>query len=419
MELKTYQALTMSEALALVRRELGPDAAVLHTREVQQRRLFGLFSGRRMIEVTASRGVNVPSRLRAKEHAETASAKKSASPTYARTGASASPAVHDSPRQQSVLLPGVHEQIADLQTMVKELCRRSETSRACDLPEELFTLFTKLVDADVGEDLAQELVERLRRESRGKLGDSVMLQARIAQMIEGDIRAAGPIAITPGRCRVAALVGPTGVGKTTTIAKLAANYRLKEKRRVGLITVDTYRIAAVEQLRTYANIIDLPMQVVSTPKEMHEAVRQMAGMDLVLIDTAGRSPKDEIRLQELKAFISEASADEVHLVLSSVAASRTLQQTAERFATVGTSALIITKLDEANGLGNLLPVLRLSRMPVSYLTNGQNVPDDIEIADSPRLAKLILGLENDNRSGDRQWQWQIGGNEQSNSILQS
>jgi flagellar biosynthesis protein FlhF len=419
MELKTYRALTMSEALALVRRELGPDAAVLHTREVQKKRLFGLVSGRRMIEVTASRGVNVPSRLKAKEPAESASAKKIASPAYARPHEYTPPEVHDSPRQQTVALPGVHEQISELQTMVKELCRRSKTGRGGDLPEELFALFTKLIDADLGEDLAQELVERLRRESRGKLGNSAMLQARIAHMIEADINAAGPIAITPGRCRVAALVGPTGVGKTTTIAKLAANYRLKDKRRVGLITVDTYRIAAVEQLRTYANIIDLPMQVVSTPKEMHEAVRQMAGMDLVLIDTAGRSPKDEIRLQELKAFINEASADEVHLVLSSVAASRTLQQTAERFATVGATALILTKLDEANGLGNLLPVLRSSRMPVSYLTNGQNVPDDIEIADSPRLAKLILGLENDNRTGDRQWQWQMGGSDQSQSALQS
>lgn len=189
------------------------------------------------------------------------------------------------------------------------------------------------------------------------------------------------------------MVGPTGVGKTTTIAKLAANYRLKEKRRVGLITVDTYRVAAVEQLRTYANIIDLPMQVVYTPKEMNEAVRRMAGMDLVLIDTAGRSPKDEIRLQELKAFLKEASAHEVHLVLSSGAASRTLEQTAERFAAVGTTALILTKLDEANGLGNLVPVLRSSRLPLSYLTNGQNVPDDIEVAVPPQLAKLILGLE--------------------------
>jgi flagellar biosynthesis protein FlhF len=419
MELRTYRAATMSEALALVRRELGPDAAVLHTREVQKKRLFGLFSGRRMIEVTASRGVNVPSRLPANKHPESASANNSPSPAYAGPRPATPSALLHTSQHQPVIPYGVHEQIADLQTMVKELCRRSKSNRIGNLPEELFTLFTKLIDADVGEDLAQELVDRLRRESRGKLGDPTMLQARIARMIEADISASGPIAITPGRCRVAALVGPTGVGKTTTIAKLAANYRLKDKRRVGLITVDTYRIAAVEQLRTYANIIDLPMQVVSTPKEMHEAVRQMAGLDLVLIDTAGRSPKDEIRLRELKAFISEASADEVHLVLSSVAASRTLEQTAERFAAVGTTALIITKLDEANGLGNLLPVLRLSRLPVSYLTNGQNVPDDIEIADSPRLAKLILGLENDNRSGDRQWQWQIGGNEQSNSLLQS
>ena len=382
----------MSEALALVRRELGPDAAVLHTREVCESRLFGLLSGRRMIEVTASRGVNVPSRLPAKESAESASEKTAASPAYSRPRPATPPSLlHSLP--QPVVSPGVHEQIADLQSMVKELCRRSNGGHAGDLPEELFTLFTKLIDAGVGEELAQELVERLRRESPDKLGDSTMLQSRIAQMIEADIRAAGPIAVTPGRCRVAALVGPTGVGKTTTIAKLAANYRLKDKRRVGLITVDTYRVAAVDQLRTYANIIKLPMQVVSAPKEMREAMRQMAGMDLVLIDTAGRSPKDEVRLQELRAFISEASADEVHLVLSSMASSRTLEQTAEQFAAVGATALILTKLDEANGLGNLLPILRSNRLPLSYLTDGQNVPDDIEVADPPRLARLILGFD--------------------------
>jgi len=261
------------------------------------------------------------------------------------------------------------------------------------LPEELFQLFTKLIDADVGEQLAHELIERLHSEARGELGDPAMLQSRISAMIEADIRVSGPIKITPGRCRAVALVGPTGVGKTTTIAKLAANYRLKDKRRVGLITVDTYRVAAVEQLRTYANIIDLPMQVVHAPDEMSEAMQRMAGMDLVLIDTAGRSPKDEVRLQELRAFLNEAAADEVHLVLSSVATSRTLEQTAERFAAAGTTSLVLTKLDEANGLGNLVPVLRSCRLPLSYLTDGQNVPDDIEVADPSRLAKLILGME--------------------------
>jgi flagellar biosynthesis protein FlhF len=118
----------------------------------------------------------------------------------------------------------------------------------------------------------------------------------------------------------------------------------------------------------------------------------MSHLDLILLDTAGRSPKDEVRIQELKAFLAEAAADEVHLVLSSVAAGRTLAQTAERFAAVGATALVLTKLDEANGLGNLLPLVRSSGLPLSYLTDGQNVPDDIQLADAHRLAQMILGV---------------------------
>jgi flagellar biosynthesis protein FlhF len=258
----------------------------------------------------------------------------------------------------------------------------------------VFRVYTDLIDADLSEDVARELIERVRSEAvGGELNDPLMLLARIAQMIEDGIRVTGPIAVTPGRRRLVALVGPTGVGKTTTIAKLAAVYRLRDKRAVGLITVDTYRIAAVEQLRTYADIIDLPMQVVSTPREMREAVRRLDGLDLILMDTAGRSPKDEIKIQELKTFLTEASADEVHLVLSSVAGTKTLQQTAERFAAVGTTALLLTKLDEATGLGHLLPLLRSSRLPLSYLTNGQNVPDDIDSADPARLARMVLALD--------------------------
>jgi flagellar biosynthesis protein FlhF len=160
-----------------------------------------------------------------------------------------------------------------------------------------------------------------------------------------------------------------------------------------LITVDTYRIAAVEQLRTYADIIDLPMEVVSTPREMRQAVTRLADLDLVLMDTAGRSPRDEVRIQELKSMLAEARPDEVHLVLSCVAGAAGLAKSAERFAAAGTTALILTKLDEATGLGNLLPLLRTSRLPISYLTNGQNVPDDIEAAVADRLARRVLGLD--------------------------
>jgi flagellar biosynthesis protein FlhF len=285
-------------------------------------------------------------------------------------------------------------QLSDLQSMVKELCRRSQYGGAQDWPQSLFRLFTDLIDADLEEELARELVERVRAAAPGaEWEDLLLVKARVGRIIESEIPVAGPIAVAPGRRRLVALVGPTGVGKTTTIAKLAAHYRLKEKRKVGLITVDTYRIAAVEQLRTYADIIDLPMQVVSTPREMRQALARLGGLDLILMDTAGRSARDEIKIQELKAFLTEAAADEVHLVLSSVASARTLEHTAERFAVVGSNRLLLTKLDEATGLGSLLPLVRSSKLPLSYLTNGQNVPDDIEIADAGRLARMMLAME--------------------------
>lgn len=377
MELRTYKAATMHEALHLVRCELGPDAAILHTREVRSRRLFGLLRGARLIEVTASTGVHVPSRLQQEDRF------RPAQPVPAASPASPSPAVPER----------VQGQLQHLQEMVEQLCRQQQAAPGRDLPEELFRVFTDLIECDIDEDVARDLVERVRRDiPRRELADPMLVTARIARLLEADIPIAGPIHAPAERQRIVALIGPTGVGKTTTIAKLAANFRLKDKRRVGLITVDTYRIAAVEQLRTYADIIDLPMHVISTPREMREAIRRMDGLDLVLMDTAGRSPRDEVRIRELRAFLDEAGANEVHLVLSGVTGSRTLVQTAERFAAARPTALVLTKLDEATNLGNVLPLLRSSGLPLSYLTNGQNVPDDIETADAARLAGMILGL---------------------------
>ena len=209
-------------------------------------------------------------------------------------------------------------------------------------------------------------------------------------MVAGFVATSGPLATTPGRRRLVALVGPTGVGKTTTIAKLAANLRLREKKRVGLITVDTYRVAAVEQLRTYADIIDLPMEVVATPREMREAAARLADLDLVLLDTAGRSPRDEVQIQELKSMLGEAQPDEVHLVLSSTASIGSLMPTVSRFREVGATALLFTKLDEATSLGHLVKLFRASGLSASYLTNGQNVPDDILVAQPELLADLLL-----------------------------
>ena len=392
MEIRTYRAKSMQQALDLVRLDLGPEAAVLHTREISKNPLRRMLFGTEF-EVAASATVNVPSRLPdsatiASETIETAEPARAVSPPAPAQDNYAAKYREDFRRE-------VSSQIDELQTLVQQLCERTSNSTQHELPEALFHVFTDIIEADIDEAIARELIDGVRAESDNKeLLDALLVKARIAQRLENEIGVTGPIVSDGKGCQVVALVGPTGVGKTTTIAKLAANFRLRERRRVGLITVDTYRVAAVEQLRTYADIIDLPMEVVSTPREMREAVTRLRDMDVVLMDTAGRSPRDEVRIQELKSMLGEAEPDHVQLVLSGTSGARALAATAERFAEVGISALTITKLDEATSLGHLIPLIRKSNLPISYLTDGQNVPDDIQVAEARRLAYAILGLEN-------------------------
>jgi flagellar biosynthesis protein FlhF len=405
MDIKTYRAKTMRDALELVRRELGPSAAVLHTREVNSGPLGRLVFGRKY-EVAASAGVNVPSRLPAEVGRSEERGARVALPDSILDPRSSilgheSFEAYDAPggiedyrtRYRDDFRRQVAGQLDELHAMVEKLCEHAASAPAHDLPEALFHVFTSLIEADVDETTAREWIDRLRGEGALRsLDDAAVVMSQVAEYLEAEISVTGPITTDANKCRVVALVGPTGVGKTTTIAKLAANYRLREKKRVGLITVDTYRVAAVEQLRTYADIIDLPMEVVATPREMREAVSRMNHLDLVLMDTAGRSPRDEVRIQELKSMLTEAEPDEVHLVLSSTAGAKSLINTAERFADVGTTALLMTKLDEAHSLGHLVSVVRSVPLAVSYLTDGQNVPDDIQVARSGAMAGMLLGM---------------------------
>ncbi len=281
-----------------------------------------------------------------------------------------------------------------IQQMLAEFGRTHRARPGQEIPDELFHIFTDLIDSDVEEDLAREFVFRLKNEATPEqLSDPVAAKALLAAMVESELQVREPIQAIPGQRKVVALVGPTGVGKTTTIAKLAANFRLRDSVKMGLVTVDTYRIAAVEQLRTYAEIIDLPMKVVTNPLEMRRALDELTGLDLVLIDTAGRSPRDELRIQELKSLLNEAHIDEVHLVLSMTSSARALKATADKFATANISSLILTKLDEAPGLGSILSASRQIPFPVSYVTTGQDVPNDIEPANASRLSRLVLGQD--------------------------
>lgn len=356
----------MQQAFDLVRQQLGTEATVLHTREVNSNWVSRLLRGREY-EIAASVDLAPPQ-----------------PPVEQELQLDYRSRYRDDFQRQD-------QQAEELHVLAENLRRQRVAKPLQEMPQALFQAYTDLIEADVEEQMARQMIEQLSQQEQLDMTSPLAVQAELMRLLEADLQVDGPLKVVSGQRRIVALVGPTGVGKTTTIAKLAANYRLRESKRVGLITVDTYRIAAVEQLRTYADIIDLPMEVVSTPREMREAVGRMKDLDLVLMDTAGRSPRDEVKLQELKSMLGEANPDEVHLVLSAVSGSRTLASIAQRFAAVGTTAMIVTKLDEATGLGNLLSLLRTAKLPVSYLTDGQNVPDDIQVARSQGFARMILG----------------------------
>ena len=198
------------------------------------------------------------------------------------------------------------------------------------------------------------------------------------------------IALRPGYCKVVALVGPTGVGKTTTVAKLAANFALREKYRVALITADTYRIAAVEQLRTYADLIGIPLEVIYTPQELRNALHQHQDKQLVLVDTAGRSPANQPQMAELESLMAVDASIEKQLVLSATTKFTECLDAVQRFKKANPQKYLFTKIDEACNLGTLVSLLYHAPKPLSYITTGQNVPDDIELADPERLTTLML-----------------------------
>jgi flagellar biosynthesis protein FlhF len=389
MEIKTYRAKSMPQALELIRKELGPQATVLHTRELNAGLVARMLRGP-AYEVAATRDEPVSQGGAPYEILPVPTPLRGGLGRGSEPGIRSTPSEVPSPQPAAPHLRSA-SRLKEFQSLIAEL-RTDPSTTNRDTAPGLGTLIHELLDAEFDEPIARELINAIQRDPSFNAEDIRNARSQVAELVESELTATGPIHAPTGAGRVVALVGPTGVGKTTTIAKLAANYRLKEGRRVGLITVDTYRIAAVEQLRTYAEIIDLPMEVVSTPREMRQAVRNMREFDLVLMDTAGRSPRDEVRIRELRAMLTEAEPHEVQLVLSAAASARSLTAAAEKFAPVGVTSLVITKLDEATGLGSLLTLARRSQLPFSYLTDGQTVPDDIAVAEPRALSNLILNL---------------------------
>lgn len=385
MKLETFHGRTMADALEQVKRRFGRDAVILNTRTLTKGGLLGMGKTPR-IEITAARhAADLP------ESRESGILRPKSRRADCAEGAATPMAVSTLFRERQPSDPLVAE-VGTLKSLVVDLLHETRRTRAEEFPGELYGSYVELVQQAVADEIAQQLIEEVRRALSGEqLHDPKVVRAQLARAVESMLPTAGPIRqVQCGRPTIVALVGPTGVGKTTTVAKLAANLCLREHRKVGLITIDTYRIAAVDQLRTYAEIIDIPLQVVMTPNQLKDAVARLADKDVLLIDTAGRSQRDVTKIGELRAYFDVIRPDEVHLVLSSTCTADVLLDTIQRFQAVGIDRVIFTKLDEAIGFGAMLACLQKADAQLSYVTTGQDVPDDIEVGEGNSLAELVL-----------------------------
>ncbi|MBI2354712.1 MAG: flagellar biosynthesis protein FlhF [Deltaproteobacteria bacterium] len=441
MLVKTFQAASMAEALRMVKAELGPDAMILSTKKDKAGGIFGFFS-KQVYRVTAALD---PAR---KPAPPAPPAPYRESPMRERTA--------KEELENSMLAPLARE-LKELRDKVEALSRREEGSRKEENPDDgtrpagqqesgfnlkniprsdleeikklLLNTLAKSQEGGVrtvqwpnaldepvsggqsGEEilpedspLARELVKsgvstELIRKILDTLntlpveGGNQTLRNRLGETLGRLIRFAGTLKLRKNSPRIIALVGPTGVGKTTTTAKLAAMYALNRGNKVALITMDIFRVGAVEQLKTYSRIMGIPLEVASTPKELEKAVEKHSACDLIFIDTAGRSHKDKEKLDEMKNFLDNRIPIEVYLCLSATTKDRELEEILSRFSIFQVSKVVFTKIDESESFGNMVNLLMRDNLQIAYFTTGQRVPEDIEVATSSKLADMILREE--------------------------
>ena len=280
-------------------------------------------------------------------------------------------------------LKQLEEEIAQMKVLLAEILGREPKKGTLSLHEAL-----KLQEVD--DDTLSEMA------AQANAGETLVdvhtpgARATLIRYLNEHVRFSDGIKLNRHGVRIAALLGTTGVGKTTTLAKVAAKFVLEQKTDVALITADTYRISAVEQLKTYSDILELPLEIVYNPTELASAIERHRDKDLILIDTAGRSQHNDYQMRELEEFLRVNPRIEKHLVISATTKFTDAKHIMSKFAKIEPDRVIFTKVDETASLGMIINLLRDKKFSLSYITTGQSVPDDIDPASSDVLANLLL-----------------------------
>ena len=409
MIIKKFTGKTEAEATEAAKKELGSTLVIMNVREVKKKGLFAFLSPKQ-IEVTAALEEEAPARPQYGSMLRTAADKEIRTEQHVLAKNSAE---------------NIEKKLDSLQTLLESQLNnrqpeKDESAKAQDVPDAegkeektsdmaaaekkeeeenpeqdkfIRLLYNKMLDNEMDQKYVNSIFDDASKTKKADLPFDYLLANIYQKMVLKFGKSEG---ITPSEegPRIVLFIGPTGVGKTTTIAKLAGRYCVEEKRKVALLTADTYRIAAAEQLRTYANILETPFRVIYTPEELQAAVDDYWDCDYIFIDTAGRSHQNTDQLEKMKEMVAALKKPEryqVFLVLSATTKYRDLQKIADCYGKIADFELIFTKLDETEAVGNLLNMKLYIDAPIAYVTCGQNVPDDMEVFNPQKTVKQILG----------------------------
>ncbi len=427
MTINKFQAKTESEAVEKAKKEMGPEVVIMNVKTVKPKGMFRAFKGV-TYEVTAALEEEAP-----KQQPVIKEPEPSKQPERINLAADERIQIPVTPPQKALEQQAekvlqqlqkqgesevgrsqdegkkahssaIEKRLDNLQSLLEErisaekanqedVMADAEGGKAKEGFSFVKMLYQTLLDNEVHEKYANQVLDELEKvTSKGTSIDYIL--SHIYQKLILKFGQPRPIELNVEKPLVVFFIGPTGVGKTTTVAKIASRYKVDEGKKAAFLTADTYRIAATEQLRTYANILDMPLTIVYSPEETKDAVDKFSDCDLILVDTAGFSHKNEAQCEDVKNLIESVSGDyatEVYLVISATTKYRDLQDICDIYQRFTDYKLIFTKLDETSCYGNLLNIHLYSGASLSYTTYGQNVPDDIEVFDTQKVVKKLLG----------------------------
>ena len=405
MIIKKYKAATEKEAILMAKEELGPDAVVMNVKTTKRKGIMKLFK-KNTVELTAAIDDNVAEKSINKEgySEEAQNAIEEKINSIARlleqqmnSGNGKNTEDAEETKEKETRELNFDAVISDATSDIKidKQISNHKSSETIAKNKVIELIYNQLIENDVKKEIADDIVGEFDTDNSKLPLDNIL--ANVYQKIVLKLGEVKPLTTGKNKPKIVFFVGNTGVGKTTTMAKLASKFKLEEKLEIAMLSIDTYRIAAIEQIKTYANILNTPMEVVYTPEDIKNYVEKYKDCDLIFVDTAGHSHRNEEQKKNLKEMV-DAVADyetEVFLVVSAVVKYKDLLDIAKTYDKLFDYKLIFTKLDETRASGSILNLKLDMKKSLSYATWGQNVPEDIGVVNPQIVAKSLLGGASD------------------------